>query len=423
MVLILYLTFLFLVSIMVFYLVRHYLFSLSALYNQRGQPYYILHGLSYKPTVSILIPARDEDSVLGKLLQRLTELTYPKDMMEVIVIDDASTDNTGRTAEEFVNAYDYFKVIHRSPSVGGKGKPSALNEGFEKAKGEILVCFDADYYPQIDILEKLAAYFIDPEVGAVQGRVTVFNEHATWVSRLVTIERIGGYRVDQLARDDFRLIPQCGGTVCGFRRSLLESLGGWDAEALTEDTDMTFQVYLTGYKIRYVNEAECYEEAVESWSAYWHQRHRWAKGHMQCFFKHVLPLIGSRNLTMREKIDGFLLLNTYFVPIFVGLSWLLGAAIFFLCPPNWFESVWTLLPAFLYSSFGNFASFFETGIGIYLDRRVRTSWIIPLLMLSFVLNTLISFNALFDLALSKVMRRKMHNWTKTIHKGWEAKWL
>lgn len=421
MVLILYIAFSVLVTIMVFYLIRHYVFSLSALYKSKAAPCYTLHGLSYTPTVSILIPARNEESVVGKLLQRITELTYPREKMETILIDDNSEDKTGAVADAFAAAYSGFKVVHRSRTEGGRGKPGALNEGLRHAQGEIVICFDADYYPQIDIIEKLVAYFVDPEVGAVQGRVTVFNEHSTWVSRLVAIERVGGYRVNQLARDDLGLIPQIGGTVCGFRRDLLELLGGWDSGALTEDTELTFRIYFAGYKIRYVNDADCYEEAVESLKAYWRQRHRWAKGHMQCFFKHILPLIRSKNLQLREKIDGVLLLNMHFVPIFVGLSWLLGAAIFFFCPVNWFEPIWALLPAFLYSSFGNFASFFEVGIGLYLDRRIRTSWILPLLMFSFVLNTLVSFKALFDLVVDKITGNKAQVWAKTAHNGWNPR--
>jgi len=101
-------------------------------------------------------------------------------------------------------------VVHRGVETGGKGKPAALNEGLKHATGEIVFCFDADYYPQRDILEKMVAFFIDPEVGGVQGRITVLNEPETLVTRLVALERIGGYRVDQLARDDLQLVPQLG---------------------------------------------------------------------------------------------------------------------------------------------------------------------------------------------------------------------
>jgi len=374
--------------------------------------------MCYHPTVSILIPARNEDAVVGRLLQRTTELTYPKDKLEIVLIDDASTDQTGRIADEFSKMYDFVKVVHRSRQDGGRGKCDALNDGLKHVSGEIVLCFDADYYPQLDIVEKLVAYFIDPEVGAVQGRVTVLNEPATLVSRLVALERIGGYRVDQLARDDLRLIPQYGGTVGGFRRDLLESLGGWDPNVLAEDTDLTFRVVLAGYRVRYVNEAECYEEAVEDWRAFWRQRSRWAKGHMQCFFKHVWPLLMSGNLRFREKLDGFLLLSVYFVPICVGLSWVLGAFIFFFAPVGWFDWFWGVLPVFAYSSVGNFALFFELGVGVYLDRRARLGWLMPLLLLSFVVNVVVCVWALLNLCFSRAVRDgRDHVWVKTFHNG------
>jgi len=418
MVVLLYFALVFLVSVMLVYLVRHYVFSLTALYYTRGQPHYIRHGTYYRPTVSILIPARNEETVIGRLLQRMTELMYPKDKLEIIVIDDASIDQTGRIADEFSKMYDFIKVVHRSLQEGGKGKSDALNEGLKHASSEIVLCFDADYYPQLDIVEKLVAYFIDPEVGAVQGRVTVLNESSSLVSRLVALERIGGYRVDQLARDDLRLIPQYAGTVGGFRRGLLQSLGGWDSNVLAEDTDLTFRVVLAGYKVRYVNEAECYEEAVESWRAYWRQRSRWAKGHMQCFFKHAWLLLKSGNLRVREKVDGFLLLSVYFVPSLVGLSWVLGALIYFFAPVGWFDWFWGSLPIFTYSSVGNFALFFELGVGVYLDGRVRLGWLMPLLLLSFVVNVVVCVWALLNLCFSRVVRNgKGHVWVKTLHNG------
>ena len=403
--------------LMLVYLIRHYVFSLSALYFRKDKQQYLRHGLCYRPSVSILIPARNEELVISKLLQRMTLLTYPKDKLEVIVINDGSTDMTGRITSQFAQMFEFIKVVHRSPEEGGKGKPDALNQGLKQASGEIVLCFDADYYPQLDIVEKLVAYFIDPEVGAVQGRVTVFNESASLISRLVTLERIGGYRVDQQARDNLRLIPQYGGRVGGFRRSLLESLGGWDSKMLAEDTDLTFRVALAGYQIRYVNEAECYEEAVANWRAYWRQRTRWAKGHMQCFRKHVWALLKCGNLSFRERLDGLLLLGVYFVPLLVALSWVLGALIALFAPIDWLELVGSLLPVFAYSSVGNFALFFELGVGIYLDRRSRLSWLLPLLLLSFIFNVAVCAWALSNLCLSRIVGKKRHVWAKTLHNG------
>jgi len=414
---VLHLVFVLLAMFMSAYLARHYIFTLTALYHEGAQTHHTAQDTVYQPNVSVLIPARNEEKVIGRILQRMTELTYSKEKLEVIVIDDASTDRTGEIAEEIAKKHEYIKVVHRGIEDGGKGKPAALNYGLKHATGEIVYCFDADYYPQSDILEKLTAYFTDREVGAVQGRIVVLNEPHTLVTRLVALERTGGYRVDQLARDGLGLIPQFGGTVGGFRRSLIESLGGWDANILAEDTDLTFRIYLAGYKIRYVNEAECYEEAVENWRSYWRQRCRWAKGHMQCAFRHLWPLVKSRNLKLKEKIDGFLLLNVYFVPILVGLAWILGATLCLVHPSPWITSLWVSIPLFIYSSVGNFAPFFEVGIGAYLDGRRRIYWLIPLLFLTFLFNMLICTKALIDLCLSKITGKKQHAWAKTLHNG------
>ena len=271
---------------MIAYLVRHYIFTLTVLRSAGKKKQLPSVDLTFEPTVSLLIPAFNEEKVIGRLLSRIVNFTYPKEKLQVIVIDDASSDQTGKIADDYKNKYPFIDVLHRDRSNGRRGKASAMNHGFSKCTGEIVLCFDADYYPQRDIVETLVKEFVDPKVGAVQGRVVVLNEPQNIVTRLVALERIGGYRVDQEARDNLGLIAQFGGTVGGFRSSVLKSLHGWDASVLAEDTDLTFRVYLAGYKIRYSVNAECYEEAVDNWKSYQRQRYRWAKGHMQCFFKH-----------------------------------------------------------------------------------------------------------------------------------------
>ena len=210
--------FLFTTALIIAYLVRHYIFTLTVLRRaKKPKNVEFVADPKYEPTVSILIPARDEESVIGRLLQRMTELTYPRDRLQVIVIDDASSDGTGQIAEEYSRRCECIEVLHRDKKAGGKGKASALNSGLERSTGEIVLCFDADYYPQKEIVEKLVKEFVDPTVGAVQGRPVVLNEAQNIVTRLVTLERIGGYRVDQEARDNLGLIPQFGGTYGNWR--------------------------------------------------------------------------------------------------------------------------------------------------------------------------------------------------------------
>jgi cellulose synthase/poly-beta-1,6-N-acetylglucosamine synthase-like glycosyltransferase len=406
-----------LVALITAYLTRHYIFTLAALYHKKKPPPYASNKTKYEPMVSVLIPARNEEQVIERILQRMTELTYPKEKFEVIVIDDASTDKTGEKAKIFAKNNNFIHVIQRDQTEGGKGKQEALNCGLKHVSGELIYCFDADYYPQRDIIEKLTECFRDPKVGAVQGRVTVLNEPDSLVTRLVALERTGGYRVDQFARNELELITQFGGTVGGFRRSLIEQLGGWNPDILAEDTDLTFRIYLAGFKVRYVNDADCYEEAVDSWSSYWQQRSRWAKGHMQCAFKHLWPVIRSKNLRLREKVDGVLLLNVYFIPIFATLAWNLGAILFLVQPFAFTNFLWMTVPISFYSSVGNFAPFFEVGIGAYLDGRNRICWLIPLLLLTFLLNVLICTKAFFDLCFSRITGKKRHTWSKTVHNG------
>jgi cellulose synthase/poly-beta-1,6-N-acetylglucosamine synthase-like glycosyltransferase len=251
----------------------------------------------------------------------------------------------------------------------------------------------------------------------VQGRPVVLNEAQNVVTRLVTLERIGGFRIDQEARDCLGLIPQFGGTVGGFRRSILEKIGGFDETMLTEDTDLTFQVYLEGFKVRYEGDAECYEEAVGTWKAYWRQRHRWARGHMQVCFKHVLNVLRSKKLNVKEKIDGLLLLNIYFMPVITLVSFFAGVSLILLEPSPLVNALWLLTPISFYSMVGNFAPFFEIGIGAYLDGRSRIQLLIPLLIFAYLYNILICTKALLDVFASKMLRKNQTEWAKTQHLG------
>ena len=180
---------------------------------------------------------------------------------------------------------------------------------------------------------------------------------------------------------------------------------------------MTFRVYLAGYKVRYVRDAECYEEAVDSWSAYKKQRYRWARGHMQCFFKHSIELLKSKNLELKEKIDGFLLLSVYFMPLIALLSIIVGVPLICLKSSQLLNVLWIAVPVSLYSFVGNFAPFFEVGIGAYLDGRTRTQWLIPLLLFTFLYNIPICMKAFLDVLISKILRKNHSVWTKTTHFG------
>lgn len=407
--------FLFTCGVMILYMFRHYVFSFTAI-KYRLEGLRVGNCTVVKPSVSIIIPARDEENVIGRLLQRLTELTYPKNKLEVIVVNDHSTDQTGEIADFYASRYPGFiKVVHRKP--GGNGKPAALNEGLGYATGDIVCCFDADYVPQRDILEKMVPYFLDPTVGAVQGRVTVLNKRSSLVSRIVALERLGGYRVSQYARDRLGLVPQYAGSVGLVRRSLLSSLGGFDPNVLAEDTDLTFRILLAGSQTRYVNHAESGEEAVATLRSYWRQRSRWSKGHMQCAFNHMFPLLKSRKISLRQKVDGFMLLNIYFIPLLVMLSWILSLALFMFKPPTWFPYEIVFVFSVFFTLNGTLAPLLEIISASICDRRKKLILLTPLLFLAYIINVFICSKAFLDLFVSKITNRNPNRWHKTVHNG------
>jgi cellulose synthase/poly-beta-1,6-N-acetylglucosamine synthase-like glycosyltransferase len=132
---ILEISFLALTIIMTAYIVRHFIFTLAVLRSAKNKKFLFEPSLEYEPSVSILIPAHNEEKVIGRLLQQITNFTYPKSKMQVIVIDDASSDQTGKIADTYKSRYPYIDVIHRDREHGANGKASAMNQGFSLCRG------------------------------------------------------------------------------------------------------------------------------------------------------------------------------------------------------------------------------------------------------------------------------------------------
>jgi cellulose synthase/poly-beta-1,6-N-acetylglucosamine synthase-like glycosyltransferase len=398
--------------VMIAYLLRHYNFVSTVLLHERKTKNTHKNTTHQQPTVSIIIPAHNEEKVIETLLQRITELNYPKEKLDVIAIDDASTDTTQNIIKKFTKQHNHIKLIHRNKATT---KAAAVNEATKHAKGEIIYFFDADYLPNHDFIEKANTAFQNHKIGCVQTHIKVSNE-TTIVSKTVSLERIGSYRIDQLARDILGLIPQFGGTAGGIRRSLLEALGGFNTEALTEDTDLTIQIYLKGYKISYIHNTGSYEEAVENWRSYWKQRKRWATGHMQCAHKYLWPLIRSRKLSLKEKIDGILLLNIYTVPILVGTGWLLTATCLLLNTQLWTGPT-ALIITLIYLAAGNIAPLSGILVGAALEKRLNLCKYTPILIVAFTLNVFICTKAAIDITIAKIRRKPLTKWNKTTHNG------
>jgi cellulose synthase/poly-beta-1,6-N-acetylglucosamine synthase-like glycosyltransferase len=403
-------------GVMISYMLRHYVFSLVAIRHRSENPFCSKEKLVKSPFVSVLVPAHNEEKVIGRLLQRLTELTFQKDKMEVIVINDQSEDATGQISESYASRWpDLIKVVNRDS--GGNGKADVLNSGLRLAKGEVICCFDADYVPQTNILEDLLPHFSNSQIGAVQGKIFVLNENESWIAKIAALERIGGYRVSQYARDRLGLIAQYAGTVGLIRRDLLSDLGGFDPQILAEDTDLTFKIWLAGYKVKYVNYAQSGEEGVIGLRQYWHQRSRWATGHMQCAFAHMMPLLRSKRMQVKEKVDGLMLLCVYFLPILVAFSWLFSVFLFVMKPPTVLPFWVALTASVFFLLTGHIAPLLEVIIGVVCDSRKKLLAYTPLLFIMYLINVGVCCIAFLKLIFAKLTGRKVKHWNKTVHNG------
>ena len=400
----------FVIIVMLLYTVRHFFFTIVRLLG-RQRLYYNDIVTSRMKHISVLIPMHNEEKVLDTVLTALLECDYDADRLEIIPINDNSTDKTREMLDEYHRKYEFIRPLHRN--CADRGKPVGLNDAMRMARGEIIIVFDADYRPARSMLKQIALAFEDPQVGAVMGRVIPYNTNKNMLTRLINLERSGGYQVDQQARYNLRAIPQYGGTVGGFRRDFLLSTGGFNPKVLAEDTELTYRLITNGWKVVYANSAECYEESPESWNIRGRQIRRWARGHNEVLFRYLIPTITSPHLNLFQKIDGLFLLFIYAVPVLLLFGWGVSLALFFLGRMDIFGGWWVLLFLGVYNAFGNFAPFFEIGAALIIDGLPGEALLLPLMMFNcffYMWNISLGF---FDAVVDIVTGRGV-KWDKTI---------
>lgn len=372
--------FVFTIAVMMLYAIRHAIFSYNRMFGRQRIYYNDVYD-SELPFISVLIPMHNEEKVLHYVLDSLLECDYDREKIEIIPINDNSTDSTPELLDEYHEKYPFIRPLHRDSDV--RGKPAGLNDAMEIAKGEVVIIFDADYRPSKKMLSRLAIAFSNPEVGAVMGRVVPYNPDTNLLTKLLNIERSGGYQVDQQARYNLKLMPQYGGTVGGFRKKLVQETGGFDTRVLAEDTELTYRLFTRGYKVIYANDAECYEESPETWKVRGRQVRRWSRGHNTAMIRYFFPVLFSKHMSIREKVDGIFLLFIYMIPFILLLAIIDSVILFFLGEMNIFVSWWALLFVTAYNSYGNFAPFYEIATALMIDGRRNDLLMLPLMTFSF----------------------------------------
>ncbi|HUW97536.1 MAG TPA: glycosyltransferase family 2 protein [Acidiferrobacter sp.] len=396
---------------MTVYTVRHIIFTMNRLLNEQKLYYQDIMD-SDLPFVSVLVPMHNEEKTANQVLSMLMLSDYPMDRMEIIPVNDNSSDRTKEILDSYSSAHPTtIKPVHRDSS-SKRGKVPALNEALEIAEGSIVLVFDSDYLPTKGMVRALAMGFKNPRVGSVMGRVMLINTGTNLLTRILDLERTGGYQVDQQARYNLGLIAQYGGTVGGFRKDLVLSLGGFDEAVLAEDTDLTFNLVIRGWEVAYANRLECYEEAPEEWSVRARQITRWSRGHNMVLFKYLFPLIRTKYLKFWQKLDGALLLFTYLVPFIFLIAIADSLALFFLGAMNLVNYVIIYILVGIYVLFGSFSPFYQIGAGVYLDRTSYRVRLLPFFFLVFIFNMWhISYG--FIESLIDLISGRDVNWIKT----------
>lgn len=407
---------LFVVAVVSVYAARHLLFAFVRLYLPQRHAFQDVAG-AYMPPVCIMVPMHNEAAVVRDTVACLKRIDYPRDRLEIIIINDHSTDETGRLLDELCAGSPEFRVVHRNGNGGHGGKPAALNAALPMTRADAIVTFDADYWASRDSVMRLVAPMIDPRVALTMGRVVPRNCATTFLTRMLDLERAGAYQVDQQARHTLGLLPQYGGTVGAIRRSFLLSVGGWDENYLAEDTHLTVLAFIHGLRVVYCNLEETTEEAPAQWRVRQKQLRRWVIGHNQVAHRLGPLLLNSPFLTGWQRGEGFLLLSIYASTFLLVTGYIVSIILLLMGEGLFASTALAIIILTTYSTLGNAASFIEVAVSSFIDGRPHTLWGIPLLILHFAGSVMVVAESTLEWAWREVRGQRRLAWQKTARNG------
>ena len=297
-----FLDILFLISVVSIWLMIGYQIILTfAGYRYRQQTHRdhqeILAAGQDLESVTILIPARNEGIVIGATLEAMQQLDYPRDKLEILVINDGSTDETAEVIDAVTQQDQRVRQIRLPESEHGHGKAHALNVGLQAAGSALIAVYDADNRPQPDALKILVPHLAsDDKMAAVIGKFRTINRHRNWLTRLINIETLAFQWILQAGRYHLSKVAILPGTNYVIRKTALQSCRGWDENAITEDSELSVRLYQLGYYIKFVPLSITWEQEPEQLSVWLRQRTRWVRGN-----NYVLRKFAGKTYRLRSK--------------------------------------------------------------------------------------------------------------------------
>lgn len=328
---------------------RYYLLFLFYRLQKQKPKAVPFEELSVVPFVTIQLPIYNERYVAPRLIQTICAFDYPREKLEIQVLDD-STDETVGVVEKEVQAWTEkgFQIRHIRRGNRDGYKAGALSYGLEQAKGELVAVFDADFVPTPDFLKKVIPHFAhDPRIGMVQTRWEHLNRDYSLLTRSQAVLLDGHFVIEHTARHRSGCFFNFNGTAGVWRKSCIADAGGWSGDTLTEDIDLSYRAQMKGWNFIYLDDVVAPAELPVDINALKTQQHRWAKGSVQVARK-LLPALLKGDYPWNVKMEAFFHLIANFNYLLIALlSFLLPVSIYVRREQGWYDMLWIDLPIFL----------------------------------------------------------------------------
>ncbi|MGH9409741.1 MAG: cellulose synthase family protein [Vicinamibacterales bacterium] len=370
----------FVLSILAIYGWHRYYLVYLYMKNRDKAPASVQPPLATLPRVTIQLPIYNEMYVADRLIDTVCEMDYPRDLLEIQVLDD-STDETTEIAELAVrrHAASGFAIayLHRIDRRGYKA--GALEAGLRKAHGDFIAIFDADFIPPKDFLRKALPYFTEPNIGMVQARWGHINQDYSLLTKIQAIMLDAHFVLEHGARNRAGCFFNFNGTAGIWRRQAIDSAGGWQHDTLTEDLDLSYRAQLRGWRFVFLPELVSPAEVPVEMTSFKSQQHRWAKGSIQTCLK-LLPRILRSKLPLRVKAEAFMHLSANFnYLLMTALSILMFPAMYVRYNMGWTEMLLIDVPLFIAATLSVCNFYMVSQRELYRDWPTRLKYL-PFLM-------------------------------------------
>jgi cellulose synthase/poly-beta-1,6-N-acetylglucosamine synthase-like glycosyltransferase len=286
--------------------------EINGLGNRPSAPNQNLILESNYPSVTVQLPVYNEKYVVERLLESISKLDYPKRKLEIQLLDDSTDESYGIAAtklEELKALGIDIKHIHRTDRSGYKA--GALSHGLKQCKGDLIAIFDADFMPKPDFLKRLIPHFKEEKLGMVQSRWGHINRHYSLLTDLQAFGLDAHFSVEQGGRNAGNHFINFNGTAGIWRKQTILDAGGWSADTLTEDLDLSYRAQLKGWKFLFEEAVEAPAELPAEMNALKNQQYRWNKGAAECMRKNLPKVLSAKELSFSTKLNAvFHLMNS-----------------------------------------------------------------------------------------------------------------